>query len=49
MADWTCSSPSKIQRAPKPIRRIRRAAGSGRDSGREEGNEAWPWAFSLPY
>ncbi len=49
MEDWICSSPSKIQRAPKPIRRSRRAVGSGRGSGRAEGNEVCPWAFSLRY
>ena len=37
MDDWTCRSPSKIQRAPKPMRRIRRAAGSGRDSAGADG------------
>ena len=46
---WICSSPSKIQSAPKPIRRIRRAAGSGEAFGPRRGNEACPWALSLRY
>ena len=49
MEDWICSRPSNIQSAPKPIRRIRRAAGSGRVSDGVEGNDATPWALSFRY
>ena len=49
MEDCICSSPSKIQSAPKPMRRIRRAAGSGGDSEGAAGKEATPWAFRRRY
>ena len=45
--DWICSSPSKIQSAPKPIRSIRRAIGSGEASDRD-GKRGLPVGLELP-
>ena len=40
IADWSWRSPSRIQRPPKPIRRMRRAAGSGPENARSGGERA---------
>ena len=49
IADWSWSSPSRIHRDPNPMRRIRRAAGSGAWNRCVEGNESLPCSFSLRY
>ena len=49
MEDWSWSSPSKIQKHPKPMRRMVRATGSGVESSGFDGNELRPSALSRRY